>query len=216
MNTRKFLRFLQLTLLVAYAANSIPSASGALLATTMNGYITRAANSAPEVAKDDFFAITMEYDDAISSVVPFFANGRTYWRTIFQISLARGYGSLYDHEVSDGVFSGSLGVVSLPSLTAPVLHREWMLGDIFLVTDNPGSPIGYGWIDYGSSGQGLLLLTNITTQVVSTPTTISPASSVPEPGSAALLGLGLAGLTFLRRRKPDLTDLVHGISSKSP
>jgi len=110
------------------------------------------------------------------------SDGGTFTLDSVDVAASTGNGPSIGMVIEGFLNNVSTGVISIASLGAGYTHS---LGDIF------------GNIDYllfdGIGGQGGFVLDNLTLS--------GPAASVPEPGTLALSGLGLAGLALTRRSK---------------
>lgn len=129
--------------------------------------------------------------------------------TLFDVSFVEGvYDDVLAANPGVALFDGNF---ALASIVAQVLDDAFRAVGLF-GTQSPAGPNG-GWagadLAYNGSGGSLLVWTQLDLDVLnlSRGTTavnwmvFTPSVSVPEPGTVALFGLGLAGIGLTRRRK---------------
>ncbi|MCE9549761.1 MAG: VPLPA-CTERM sorting domain-containing protein [Betaproteobacteria bacterium] len=195
------------------------SAQGAIMTIQLGGYVSNKPTQfldSSTVKVNDTFLFSFQFDDAEkTSHLYTDSSGSIYTLTEqpFSANLTGWTGTLsdefaqYDSSTSGGV-TGYGNNESWYRPLSTLLHSDYVFnssggGWILLVTHSKGN-LGYGWWGIGGQGPsawgdytgardyGYMSITSIN---------IAPASTVPVPASAWLLGSGLLGLIGVMRRK---------------
>ena len=135
------------------------------------------------------------FDDQATSIVGGFITAPTLWSFEFVTATPGNWGydpttdpsaDSYDAEAS--AFIAPPFVLRFFTDTAPVLPYETLPGFSFLS-------------QFGSGNGPVVVELSYNIAMIDPPQPITPNSPIPEPSTMLLLGSGLAGLGFFRRRK---------------
>lgn len=195
------------------------SAQGAIMTIQLGGYVNHKPTQfldSSTVKVNDTFLFSFQFDDAEKTSQLYTASSGTIYTLTeqpFSANLTGWTGTLSDEfaQFDSSTTGGVTGYGNNESWYRPLstlLHSDYVFnssggGWFYLVTHYNGN-LGYGWWGIGGQGPGAywdytgardygsMSITSIN---------IAPASTVPVPASAWLLGSGLLGLIGVMRRK---------------